>query len=147
MKLFGFRITPFFLLILGLECLALLLSVCTGIFLYYNATQFVTTEMVEQTMHMGPVQFIMLLILSPVLFSRVRILYHLLKSIRNVIFGIAISLLTMGVVILTNYSGMNSETVFIAALLSAGIGLVAYKSGLYDKCCYFLFKLKNSFRE
>ena len=139
-KLFGIRISPFFLIILGLECLTLLLSVYIGILLYHNNPEFVSTETVDRTVPMGLFLFLMLGILTPGFFSQLKIIHNLKKPVSDMVFGLGVGLLTMIAIIFSNYSNLNSRTVFIAVLLSASIGLISAKVTALGKYWRFLVR-------
>ncbi len=53
LKLFGLRITPFFLFILGLECLSLLLSVYLGILLHGSVSGFLPYPSIHDLAYLG----------------------------------------------------------------------------------------------
>jgi hypothetical protein len=53
-KIFGLRITPFFLFILGLQSLALLISLYIGILLYQDtATLSASYELMDRSIYSG----------------------------------------------------------------------------------------------
>ena len=139
-KIFGLRITPFFLFILGLEFLALLLSIYLGLLLYQNTLDFVSLESFDQTIHSSFILFVMLLILTPGFFSQVKIIKKIKKSIIQLAVCIGVSVMIMSVIMFSNFSNLSSKTIFIAALLSACIGLSLSQLSVIGKYWRFLIR-------
>ena len=139
-KIFGFRITPFFLFILGMECLALLLSVYLGLSLYQGSPEVINHQMFDQSMHSGLMVFVMLLILTPGFFSQVKIINKIKKAVSQYLIGISVSLLTMSIIVFSNYSSINTKMLFGMALLSACIGLCVSQLSIVGKYWRFLIR-------
>ena len=139
-KLFRFRISPFFLFIIGLECLALLLSVYLGILLYKGTPTSVPLESIDRTIYTGLFLIILISILSPGFFSQVKIINKVNKSINESIMGLVVSLITMSVIVFTSNSSLDSKTLFTAAILSACVGLSVNKVSMLSKYWRFLVR-------
>lgn len=139
-KLFGFRITPFFLFILGLECLALLLSLYLGIMLYRETHSIVIAEPLDQQINSGVFLLILVSLLTPGFFSQTKIINEAKKTVNEFTVGIATALLTMLVVMFACYSSLGTKTLFLAALLSACIGLSVTKLRTLGKYWRFLVR-------
>lgn len=139
-KLFGLRITPFFLFILGLECLALLVSIYMGILLYQESTMSVSLEMIDRSIYSGMFLIVLISILTPGFFYQTRVISKVRKSINGKIGGFIGALTTMLVILFTSNSGLDSKTLFTAALLSACVGLVINQAGLFSKYWRFLVR-------
>ena len=139
-KLFGFRITPLFLFILGLECLALLISLYLGILLYNGASINISNDTFNHVSHTGVVLFVLIMILTPGFFSQLKIIHHLKKSFNELMPGIAASILSMLMIVTANHSNMDSRLFFLAAILSASIGLIINKLSLTGKYWRFLVR-------
>ncbi len=138
-KLFGFRITPFFLFILGLECLALLISIYIGILLYQDTTTtLVPIAFMDQSIYSGLFLIILLSILTSGFFYQGRVINHVKKSLNEKALGFVGALITVTVILFTNSSGFDAKTIFIAALLSACVGLVINQAGVFSKYWRFL---------
>lgn len=139
-KLFGLRITPFFLFILGMECLALLLSIYLGILLYRGTPEIVTTESYDQLVDAGVFLLILVSLLTPGFFSQIKIIKKVKKSVNEIALGFTSALLTMLVIVFGNYSNLGTKTIFVAALLSACVGLSVTKLNTLGKYWRFLVR-------
>lgn len=72
-KIFGFRMTPFFLLILGLQSLALLFSLYVGILLYPDTVLInEPAEIVERSVYSSLFLVMLLSILTPAFFTKLK---------------------------------------------------------------------------
>jgi hypothetical protein len=140
-KLFGFRITPFFLFILSLECLALLVSIYLGILLYKDTTSYVSPELVDHSIYSGLLLIILISVLTPGFFYQTRVINKVKKSISEKTPGFIGALITMTVILFTSSTGLDSKTLFITALLSACVGLVINQAGLFSR--YWRFLVRN----
>ena len=139
-KLFGFRITPFFLFILGLECLALLVSIYLGLLLYKGTTTIIPLESIDHSIYSGLLLIILISILTPGFFYQTRVINKVRKSISETATGFIGALVTMVVILFTSSSALDSKTLFIAALLSACVGLAINQAGLFSKYWRFLVR-------
>lgn len=140
-KLFGLRITPFFLFILGLECLALLVSIYIGILLYQDTTTAsVSIEFIDQSIYSSLFLIILISILTPGFFYQARVISHVKKSINENAFAFTGALITMAVILFANSSGLDSRTFFIATLLSAFVGLLINQARLFSKYWRFMVR-------
>jgi hypothetical protein len=139
-KLLGFRITPFFLFILGLECLALLVSFYLGTLLYRDTTTSVSIEFVDSSIYSGLFLIGLIAILTPGFFYQTKVINNVKKSIRDKAAGFIVALITMVAILFTCSSGLDSKTIFIAAILSACAGLVVNQAGLLRKYWRFLVR-------
>ena len=140
-KLFGFRITPFFLFILGLECLALLVSVYIGILLYQDtATTSVSIELIDRSFYSGVFLILLISILTPGFFYQTRVINYVKKSAKENVPGFIGALITVTVILFTNSSGLDSKTLFITALLSAFVGLLINQARLFSKYWRFMIR-------
>jgi hypothetical protein len=139
-KLFGFRITPFFFFILGLECLALLISVYLGVLLYKGTPAYVSLEAIDHTIYTGLFLIILISILTPGFFSQVKVINKIKKSINEKIAGLLGAVLTMLLIVIASNSNLDSKTLFTAAILSACVGLSVNKVGMLSKYWRFLVR-------
>ncbi len=141
-KLFGFRITPFFLFILGLELLALLVSLYMGILLYKKSTvtTFVSIELIDHTLYSGLFLIVLLSILTPGFLYQTKVINKVKKSIDGKITALIGALITMAIFLLTNNSVLDSKTLYMSALLSACVGLIISQAGLFTKYWRFLVR-------
>jgi hypothetical protein len=140
-KLFGLRITPFFLFILGLEFLAMLVSVYIGILLYQGTTiSPVSVEFIDHSMYSGLFLIILISILTPGFFYQTRVINYVKKSVNEKAISFVGALVTMMFILFSNNSGMDSKTFFIAALLSASVGLMLNQARLYKKYWRFFVR-------
>lgn len=140
-KLFGLRITPFFLFILGLECLALLVSIYMGILLYQDTTTTtVSFELMDRSVNSGLLLMLLLSILTPGFFYQTKVISHIKKSVNEKALGLIGALTTMMVILFTNTSGFDPRSIFIAALLSAFVGLLISQASLLGKYWRFLIR-------
>jgi hypothetical protein len=140
-KLFGFRITPFFLFILGLQCLALLVSIYIGVLLYQDtATSSISVDIMDQSIYSGVFLIMLISILTPGFFYQTRVINYVKKSINERALGFIGALVTMTIIMFTNNSGLDSKTLFIAALLSACVGLLINQARLFSKYWRFLVR-------
>ena len=147
-KLFGFRITPFFLFILGLECLALLVSVYLGTLLYKDRTAPISLEIIDNSIYSGLFLVILMSILTPVFFYQTRVINKIKKSLSEKTTGFIGALITMMLIMFTSSSGWDSKTLFIAALLSSCVGLAISQAGTFRNTAVFSTirsKLENKF--
>jgi len=139
-KLFGFRITPFFLFILGLEFLALLVSAYMGVLLYRVEVTAVSVELIDRSLYSGLLLIILLSILTPGFFYQTRVINKVKKSANMNVLAVTGALMTMLLLLLTNNSILDSKTLFISALLSAFVGLIISQAGLFSKYWRFLVR-------
>ena len=139
-------LSPFFLLIIGLECLVLLISIGIGLYLYLDTSSSSGMDLIKKTVFMEPVLVIVLLLSVLFLFSNIKKIQNIVRSMNHFIFGAGVAVLMMTAMVSSNGIS-SSENVFIGALLSAAIGLFASQPVFFDKCCDYLFKLKDSFRQ
>ena len=140
-KIFGFRITPLFLLILGLECIAILLSLYIGVLLYSDKTSAVlSVESVNHTVSLGMFLFMMLAILTIGFFSQVKIINNMKRTANDMILGLGVALLTMVATIFSHIQQLDLTVVFIALLLSVSTGLIVVKLSALSKYWRFLVR-------
>jgi hypothetical protein len=139
-KLFGFRITPFFLFILGLECLTLLVSIYLGALLYEDTTTIIALESIDHSIYLGLLLVIFMSILTPGFFYQTRVINKVRKSISEKVTGFIVALITMMVILFASSSALDSKTLFIAALSSACVGLAISQTGLFSRYWRFLVR-------
>jgi hypothetical protein len=140
-KIFGLRITPFFLFILGLECLALLVSVYLGIMLYQDSTIIpLSFELVDRSVYSGVFLIILLSILTPGFFHQTKVVSHIKKSISDKVYVIIGAIVTMLVIVSTSASALDSKNLFLAALLSAFVGLLINQARSFKKYWRFMIR-------
>ena len=138
-KLFGLRITPFFLLILGLQTLALLLSLYIGMLLYQDALSIeVTNEFIERSFYSGLILVVLLSVLTPGFFYQTKVISYVKKTIHDKTPSVAIAMVTMLLILFVNGSNLDARILFIAALISACVGMVIGQFGLLGKYWRFL---------
>ena len=138
-KLFGLRITPFFLLILGLQTLALLLSLYIGMLLYQDALSIeVTNEFIERSFYSGLLLVVLLSVLTPGFFYQAKVISYMKKTIHDKTPSVAIAMVTMLLILFVNGSNLDASILFIAALISACVGMVIGQFGLLGKYWRFL---------
>jgi len=140
LKLFGFRITPFFLFVLSMECLSLLICIYLGTLLYKGTASYVAYDSIDSIIYSGILLLIVISILTPSFFSQVKVINHIKKTINEKITGVLAALLTMTVIIFANTDSLDTKTVFAAALLSACVGLSITQVGLIGKYWRFLIR-------
>ncbi len=140
-KLFGFRITPFFLFIIGLECLAILISIYIGLILYQDtASTTLSIESLDDSMFSGIFLVILLSILTPGFFYQTKVISHIKRTINEKTIGLIGAIITMTVILLTNNSGLDSKTLFISSLLSAFVGLLISQASVLSKYWRFIIR-------
>ncbi len=140
LKLFGFRITPFFLFILSMESLALLICVYLGILLYKGMPTYVSPESIDNIIYSGIVLLLLISTLTPGFFSQVKVLIHIKKTFNEKITGISAASFTMIIIVFSNAENLNAKTIFAAAILSACVGLSVTQVGLFGKYWRFLIR-------
>ncbi len=139
-KLFGFRISPFFLFILGLECLALLVSIYIGTLLYQGKTVSVSFEMMDRSFYSGVFLILLLSILTPGFFYQARVINNVKKSISCKINGLIGALITMFVLLSTSNLTLDPKSLYLAALLSACAGIIISQTGFLKRYWRFLVR-------
>ncbi|MEM6998875.1 MAG: hypothetical protein AAF419_03435 [Pseudomonadota bacterium] len=140
-KLFGFRITPFFLFIIGLEFLALIVSVYMGILLYNDSiTISLSDNFIDRSFYTGVFLIILLSILTPGFFYQTKVINYAKKAMYEKAPGFIFAFISMVIILFTNNAGFNPKTLFIAALLSAFIGLVVNQMRLFSKYWRFMIR-------
>ena len=138
-KLFGLRITPFFLLILGLQGLALLLSLYIGLLLYQDTlTIQATNEFIERSFYSGLILVVLLSVLTPGFFYQTKVISYVKKTIHDKTPSVTIAMVTMFLILFVNGSNLDARILFIAALISACVGMVIGQFGLLGKYWRFL---------
>ena len=138
-KLFGLRITPFFLLILSLQSLALLLSLYIGMLLYQDALSIeVTNEFIERSFYSGLMLVVLLSVLTPGFFYQAKVISYMKKTIHDKTPSFAIAMATMLLILSVNGSNLDARILFIAALISACVGMLIGQFGLLGKYWRFL---------
>jgi len=142
MTLFGLRITPFFLFILSLECLAFLVSLYLATLLYQPSTVFVAIETIDHSIYLTLFLVILISVLTPSFFYQTRVIDKVRKSINGKIYGLIGALVTMSAIFLTSNSGLDSKTLFTAALLSACVGLLISQAALFSQYWRFLVRAR-----
>lgn len=140
LKLFGFRITPFFLFILAMECMALVTSLYLGILLYKSESSPVAYESYNSIFYTALFLLVLISILTPGFFSQISVVSHIKKTFEHKVVGIVAASLTMLLYVLANIDNLNSKTLFIAAILSSCIGMCASQIGLLGKYWRFLIR-------
>lgn len=139
-KLFGFRITPFFLFIMSMECLSLLVCFYLGILLYRGTPTFVSPETIDSILYSGIVLLLLISLLTPGFFSQVNVINHIKKTFNEKIIGFLAALFTMTVIVFSNAEKLDAKTIFAAAILSACVGLCVTQVGLFGKYWRFLIR-------
>ena len=133
-KIFGFRITPFFLLILGLQSLALLISLYVGILLYQDTVLInASADIVERSVYSGLFLIVLLSILTPAFFHQTKVINYVKKTIHDKTSSFAIAVIIMLLILFVNGSNLDVRMFFVAALMSACIGMLAGQFGLLGK--------------
>ena len=140
LKLFGFRITPFFFFILSMECLALLVCVYLGMLLYKGTPTYVAPESIDSIIYSGMVLLLLISTLTPGFFSQVKVINHIKKTFNEKITGILAASFTMLVIVFSNIENLDAKTIFAAAILSACVGLSITQVGLFGKYWRFLIR-------
>lgn len=140
-KILGLRITPFFLMIIALQSLALLVSLYIGILLYQDTISMgLSTEGVQRSVYSGLFLLLLLSILTPGFFYQTKVITYIKKTIHERTPTIAISIITMLFIMLINGSGMNARMFFISALMSASVGVIAGQFDLLTRYWRFLVR-------
>ena len=140
-KLFGFRITPFFLFIIGLEVLAFIVSIYMGILLYKDTiTMSLSHDLIDRSFYSGLFLIILLSILTPGFFYQTKVINYVKKAMYEKAPGFIFAFLSMIINLFTNNAGFTPKTLFIAALLSAFIGLVVNQLRLLSKYWRFMIR-------
>lgn len=140
-KILGLRITPFFLIIIALQSLALLLSLYIGILLYQDTNSMgLSTEVIQRLVYSGLFLLLLLSILTPGFFYQTKVITYIKKTIHERTPTIAISIITMLFVLLINGPGMNARMFFISALMSASAGVIAGQFDLLTRYWRFLIR-------
>lgn len=140
-KIFGFRITPFFLFIIGLEFLALIVSIYMGILLYRDSiTITLSHDLIDRSFYSGLFLIMLLSILTPGFFYQTRVINYVKKAMYEKTPGFIFAFISMGIILLTSSAGFNPKSLFIAALLSAFIGLAINQLRLFSKYWRFLIR-------
>ena len=138
-KIFGLRITPFFLLILGLQSLALLLCLYIGIMLYQNANSIsINSEIFQHSAYSGLLLIFLLSVLTPGFFYQTKVIGQIKKSLHDRTQALITGAVTMLLILLLNGSNMDIRTLFVVALISASVGMLVGQFGLLRKSWRFL---------
>lgn len=133
-KIFGFRITPCFLFILGLQSLALLISLYIGILLYQDTILMNgSTEVVERSVYSCLFLIMLLSILTPAFFQQTKVINYLKKTIHDKTSSFVIAVVMMLLIFFVNGSYLDVRMFFVAALMSSCIGVLAGQLGLFGK--------------
>lgn len=133
-KIFGFRMTPFFLLILGLQSLALLFSLYVGILLYQDSVLInEPAEIVERSVYSSLFLVMLLSILTPAFFYQTKVISYVKKTIRDKTSSFATAVITMLLIFFVNGSNLDARMFFVAALMSGCIGMLVEQFGLLGK--------------
>lgn len=140
-KIFSFRLTPFFLFILSLQSLALLFSLYVGVLLYQDAVLMNTsTEIAERSAHSGLFLVVLLFILTPAFFYQTRTINHVKKTIREKMSGLATAVITMLLILFVNGSNLDARMFFVAALMSGCIGMLVGQFNFLGKYWRYLIR-------
>jgi hypothetical protein len=140
LKLFGFRITPFFLFILSMECLFLLVCVYLGALLYKGTPIYVSHESIDSTIYSGLFLLTLILILTPGFSSQIKVINYIKKTFNEKIPGILVALITMFILVFANIDNLDAKTLFAVAILSACVGLSITQIGMFRKYWRFLIR-------
>lgn len=140
LKLFGFRITPFFLFILSIECLSLLFCAYLGILLYQGPSAKISSESIDSIIYSGTFLLFLIATLTPGFISQVKVINHIKKTFNEKITGVFAALLTMMIIVFANVENLDAKTIFAASLLSACVGLSITQVGLFGKYWRFLIR-------
>jgi len=133
-KIFGFRITPCFLLIFGLQSLALLTSLYIGILLYQDTVLMnESTEVAERFVYSGLFLIMLLSILTPAFFQQTKVINYLKKTIHDKTSSFIIAVVTMILIFFVNGSYLDTRMFFVAALMSSCVGVITGQFGLFGK--------------
>jgi hypothetical protein len=134
LKIFSFRITPFFLFIVAMQSLALLISLYVGVVLYQDTTLVnASGEIVESAVYSGLFLIVLLSILTPTFFYQTKVISYVKKTIHDKTSSFIIAAITMLIVLLINGSSLDTRMFFVAALVSGGIGILVGQFGLLGK--------------
>ena len=140
-KLFGLRITPFFLLIIALQSLALLVATYIGLLMYQNTSStLASTEITQQSYHLGILLIITISTLAPAFVYQTKVINYLKKTLHEKSFVFFVAVITMFVITLSQGTNLNVRTLFVAALISACVGLVVGQFNLLSKYWRFLVR-------
>lgn len=144
-KIFGLRITPFFLLILSLQSLALIVSLYIGILLYQDAfaieaSSELLTEFDQRSVYSGLFLLILLSVLTPGFFHQTKVINYLKKTMHEKTPTLFISVITMATILFINGINLDARVLFIAALISACVGMIVGQLGLLSKYWRFLVR-------
>ena len=132
-KLFSFRMTPFFLGILALECMALLISIYLGVLLYQGAAINISTETFAYSNKTNIVLFMLIFILAPGFFSQLKIIHYLKKSFDELMPGLIVAVLSMALIVTSMNNNLDARLLFLAAVLSVSLGILTNKLSLLNK--------------
>ncbi|MBL1140675.1 MAG: hypothetical protein D8M62_01435 [Proteobacteria bacterium] len=100
----------------------------------------VTFELMDRTFYSGLFLIVLLSILTPGFFYQTRVINHVKKSINEKALGVLGALITMMLILYTHTSGVDSKILFVAALLSAFVGLIISQASLLSKYWRFLIR-------
>ena len=140
-KIFGLRITPFFLLIIGLQSLALLVSLYIGILLHRDTVLIgVSDEIIQHSLYSGLLLVLLLSVIAPGFFYQTRVISYIKKTLNEKTATFVIALVTMFSVWLINGSSMDARMLFITALISACVGMIGGQFKLLSKYWRFLIR-------
>lgn len=138
-KVFGLRITPFFLFILGLQSLALLLSLYIGLLLYQDSISIeASAEVIEHLLYTGLFLIFLLSILTPGFFHETRVITYMKKTFHEKTLSFVVAAIVMIIILFFNSTGLDARFLFVAALISASIGIIVGQFGLLGKYWRFL---------
>jgi len=108
-----------------------------GILPYEGIPTSVSLESIDRTLYTGILLIIFISFLTPGFFSQVKIIN---KSINESITGVVASLIIISVIVFASNASLDSKTLFIAAILSACVGICVNKVGTLSKYCRFLVR-------
>tara|TARA_R110002072_G_scaffold3149_6_gene23498 strand:- start:29455 stop:29892 length:438 start_codon:yes stop_codon:yes gene_type:complete len=140
LKLFGFRITPFFLFILSMECLALLACIYLGVLLYSGTPTYIPSESIDGIIYSGVVLLLLISFITPGFLSQTKVINHIQKTFNEKIGGVVAAVFTMLLIVFSNSENLEGRTIFAAAILSACVGLSVTQMGLFGKYWRFLIR-------
>jgi hypothetical protein len=140
-KILGFRITPFFMFILGMECLALLISVYVGLLLFFNDSPIlISFQLMDHSFYMTLLLMILISILTPGFFYQTQVINKINRTITEKRMGFFAAFLAMTIIVLTSNLQVDAKTFFMGILLSACVGLIINNASVLGKYWRFLVR-------
>lgn len=123
-----------------MECIALFASLYLGTLLYRGESSSILMGTFDTVIFSAVFLLILISVLTPGFFSQIKVISYMKQTFDQKAAGIIAATITMTLIVISNSGSLDARSVFVAAILSACIGISVTQVSLFSKYWRFLIR-------